>query len=191
VNAAGPWVNQTDQLITPAISTVPVELVQGVHLVLPGELTGFSGKYFYYVESVRDGRAIFVMPRDGHLVVGTTETRYRVDPDHVRPLPGEELYLLGVLGHYFPALAGLGRADLLGSWAGLRVLPGGDGHAFHRSRETILHTDRPERPRVLTIYGGKLTSYRATAEKAVEKLEHSLPERPALASTRKLPLHAE
>jgi glycerol-3-phosphate dehydrogenase len=44
---------------------------------------------------------------------------------------------------------------------------------------------------VLTIYGGKLTSYRATAEKAVERLEFSLPERPAHASTRELPLTAE
>jgi glycerol-3-phosphate dehydrogenase len=190
INAAGPWVSETDRLISPAISAVPVELVQGAHIVLPGDLEGFSPRYFYYVESVRDGRAIFVMPRDAHLVVGTTETRYREDPDHVRPLPGEELYLLGVLGHYFPALRNLGRSDLVASWAGLRVLPGGQGHAFHRSRETILHTDRSERPRVLTIYGGKLTSYRATAEKVVEKLEHSLPERPARASTRELPLTA-
>ena len=191
INAAGPWVNETDKLVSPAISTVPVELVQGTHIELPNEVTGFTGKYFYYMESVRDGRAIFVMPRDGRLVIGTTETRYRENPDHVRPLPGEELYLLGVLAHYFPALRDLGRADLQASWAGLRVLPGGEGHAFHRSRETILHTDRAERPRVLTVYGGKLTSYRATAEKMIERLEFSLPERPARASTRELPLAAE
>jgi glycerol-3-phosphate dehydrogenase len=69
------------------------------------------------------------------------------------------------------------------------VLPSGEGHAFHRSRETILHTDRINRPRVLSIYGGKLTSYRATAEKVVERLSAVLPVKQARASTRELPLH--
>ncbi len=147
-----------------------------------------SGKFFYYVESRRDGRAIFIMPRNDELLIGTTETRYREKPDHVRPVSCEETYLLSVLRHYFPAVGKLSRADLSGSWAGLRVLPAGEGHAFHRSRETILQSDRHERPRVLTIYGGKLTSYRATAEKVIERIRPSLPARTPVASTRKLPL---
>ena len=184
VNAAGPWVNRVLERVTPEQSQIGVELVQGTHIEVPGEL----GDDFYYVESPRDGRAVFVMPRNGRIMIGTTESRYRNDPDYVMPLPNEESYLLRVAGHYFPQFRSLTRDDLLASWAGLRVLPGGEGHAFHRSRETLLHTDRDKRPRLLNIYGGKLTSYRATAEKVAARIAASLPGRKARASTRELPL---
>jgi glycerol-3-phosphate dehydrogenase len=188
VNAAGPWVAETVGMIKPLPPAVPVELVQGAHIELPLNATRFNGNYFYYVESPRDGRAVFVMPRGDRLIVGTTETRYRGDPDQVRPLAAEETYLLGVLRHYFPALGQLGREQLLGSWAGLRVLPGGEGHAFHRSRETILQSDRATQPRVVTIYGGKLTTYRTTAARVMQQIAPSLPARTVKASTQELPL---
>src|SRR6185295_14699109 len=63
--------------------------------------------------------------------------------------------------------------------AGLRVLPGGEGHAFHRSRETLLVPDREPTPRVLSIYGGKLTSYRAVSEQVMTRMAASLPARVA------------
>jgi len=188
INAAGPWVNEVVPLISPEPGMIPVELVRGAHVLVPRAIASMSGKFFYYVESRRDGRAIFIMPRNDELLIGTTETRYREKPDHVRPVPCEETYLLSVLRHYFPAVGKLSRADLSGSWAGLRVLPAGEGHAFHRSREMILQPDRHERPRVFTIYGGKLTSYRATAEKVIERIRPPLPARTPVASTRKLPL---
>ncbi len=188
VNAAGPWAAETVGMIKPLPPAVPVELVQGTHIELSAKATNFSRNYFYYVESPRDGRAVFVMPRGDRLIVGTTETRYRGNPDQVRPLAAEETYLLGVLRHYFPALGELGREQLLGSWAGLRVLPGGEGHAFHRSRETILQSDRALQPRVVTIYGGKLTTYRTTAARVLQQIAPSLPARAAKASTQELPL---
>ncbi len=188
VNAAGPWVNKIVAGVEPQPPAVPIELVQGAHIVLPASAGEMTGDHFYYVESPRDGRAVFVMPRGRQLVVGTTETRGRRDPEHVAALPAEESYLLHVLQHYFPGLSHLGRADLIGSWAGLRVLPGGSGHAFHRSRETILQRDRQRRPRMLTVYGGKLTSYRVTAGKVLEKIRGSLPDRAPVADTRELKL---
>ncbi|MEJ2140003.1 MAG: FAD-dependent oxidoreductase [Gammaproteobacteria bacterium] len=188
VNAAGPWVNAVVDGIKPSPPRMAIELVQGAHIVLPVAGSEFEGQNFYYVESPRDGRAVFVMPRGPQLLIGTTETRGRKDPEQVAPLPAEETYLLGILHHYFPALRHLGRNDLLGSWAGLRVLPGGEGHAFHRSRETVLHCDRKRGPRVLTIYGGKLTSYRVTAGKVMDKIRGSLPNREAVADTRELTL---
>jgi glycerol-3-phosphate dehydrogenase len=184
VNAAGPWVNDVSAAISPAMSIVPVDLVQGAHIVVAGEMQ----ERFYYIESPRDGRAIYVMPRDGAIMVGTTETRYHGDPDEVHALVSEESYLLRILGHYFPQFRELTRNDLLASWAGCRVLPAGKGHAFHKSRETILHPDHPERPRVLSIYGGKLTSYRATAEKVIARVADSLPPAKRVASTAELPL---
>jgi glycerol-3-phosphate dehydrogenase len=184
INAAGPWVNKVVAGVQPAISSIPIELVQGAHIVVAGEMQ----EHFYYVESPRDGRAVFVMPRDGSIMVGTTETRFKGEPDGVHALPAEESYLLRVLTHYFPDFRGIERADLLASWAGCRVLPAGEGHAFHRSRETILHPDNPDQVRMLSIYGGKLTSYRATAEKVVERVAASLPSRQRRADTAELPL---
>ena len=82
---------------------------------------------------------------------------------------------------------------MIDSFAGLRVLPrseesfAGNYHAA-RSRDTILHSDRSNNPRLVTIYGGKLTAYRVTAEKVMSLLHASLPQRESVASTRELPL---
>jgi len=122
-------------------------------------------------------------------MIGTTETRFRGDPADVAPSHAEIHYLLGVLKHYFPRYRAASPDDIASSFAGLRVLPGGAGHAFHRSRETLLVPDRARRPRVLSIYGGKLTTYRAVSQRALQRLAASLPRRRALAATDRLPLH--
>jgi len=184
INAAGPWADKLAAAITPAILVPPLECVQGAHIVLPGTLE----RGIYYLESPRDGRALFVMPWRGQLMVGTTETRFHGDPADVAPSHAEIHYLLGVLRHYFPRYGAVTPGDIASSFAGLRVLPGGAGHAFHRPRETMLVPDRAQRPRVLSIYGGKLTTYRAVAHRALQQIAPSLPVRTALARTDQLPL---
>ncbi|MFI4867265.1 MAG: glycerol-3-phosphate dehydrogenase/oxidase [Steroidobacterales bacterium] len=186
INAAGPWAGALGASITPAMAVPALECVQGAHIVLAGTLE----RGIYYLESPRDGRALFVMPWRGQLMIGTTETRFHGNPADVAPSHAELHYLLGVLKHYFPRYGASTPADILGSFAGLRVLPGGAGHAFHRSRETLLVPDRLPRPRVLSIYGGKLTTYRAVAQRALRQVAPSLPARPALARTDQLPLSA-
>jgi glycerol-3-phosphate dehydrogenase len=171
INAAGPWAMQAARAVEPAIPVPDVDLVQGTHIVIPHPLT--AG--IYYVESPTDGRAVFVMPWAGATLVGTTETPYRGDPDDVHPLPAEEEYLLAVVRHYFPALSSLTRADIGERFAGLRVLPAATQAAFDRSRETIFTTDRDVRPRVLCIYGGKLTGWRAAAAHVMQRISPSLP----------------
>ncbi|MBS0386977.1 MAG: FAD-dependent oxidoreductase, partial [Proteobacteria bacterium] len=143
----------------------------------------------YYLESPRDGRAIFVMPFRGQLMVGTTEVRFHGDPAAVAPGPHEVHYLLGVLRHYFPRFRAADACTLRGEFAGLRVLPAGGGHAFHRSRETMLVPDRDTRPRLLSIYGGKLTTWRAVSARALAQIAPSLPTRSARARTDQLELH--
>jgi glycerol-3-phosphate dehydrogenase len=187
INATGPWVNHTLQRITPVQPERAIELVQGTHLVLPGQIT----QGIYYVESPRDGRAIFVMPWYGQTLIGTTETRYRGDPAQVRPLQTETNYLLQTLKHYFPAHRQHTASHIVRSFAGLRVLPSGSGHAFHRPRETVLDTDRINKPRLLSIFGGKLTGWRATAERVMQQVQGSLPQRKAVADTRCLRLSPE
>ncbi len=171
VNAAGPWAPQVARAVLPGIFVPNVDLVQGTHIVLPHPLT----RGIYYVESPSDGRAVFLMPWRGATMVGTTETPFAGDPDDVRPLPAEEEYLLDVARHYFPALRRFTPADITERFAGLRVLPAASDAAFDRSRETIFSTDREPRPRVLGIYGGKLTGWRAAAAQVLDRIGPSLP----------------
>jgi glycerol-3-phosphate dehydrogenase len=187
VNAAGPWVNRVLERIEPSPQRREIELVQGSHIIVHGRLE----RGIYYLEVPRDGRAVFAMPWKGNTLVGTTETRFRGDPDEVEPLRAEKSYLLRVLYRYFPRYKTDEPEPVLDAFAGLRVLPAGRGHAFHRSRETILVAnvrDGRGKPRVLSVYGGKLTAWRATAEKVMSQIEGSLPSRKPVADTRKLPL---
>jgi len=171
VNAAGPWATQVARAVEPGIAVPEVELVQGSHIAIPLRIT--AG--IYYVESPTDGRAVFVMPWAGGSLIGTTETPYRGDPDLVQPSLSEEEYLLAVVRHYFPALSALTRSDITERFAGLRVLPAATQAAFDRSRETIFTVDRDVRPRVLCIYGGKLTGWRAAAAHVMRRISLSLP----------------
>jgi glycerol-3-phosphate dehydrogenase len=184
VNAAGPWATRVARAIQPAISIPDVDLVQGTHIILPMRVT----RGIYYVESPTDGRAVFVMPWQGATLIGTTETPYQGEPDQVRPLPEEEEYLLAVARHYFPAVGALSRADILQRFAGLRVLPAASEAAFDRSRETLFTTDRDPYPRVLGIYGGKLTGWRAAAAHVLERISPSLGSKPRRAATDRLVL---
>lgn len=185
VNAAGAWANSILKNIDPEPSHMDIDLVQGTHIILPGHT-----RHLYYLESPQDRRAVFVMPwkmsGKNHMLIGTTENAYVGDPAEVQPLDCEVSYLLDVYNHYFGQH--LKHDDVIDIFTGLRVLPKEKGAVFERSREIIFWQDRPNKPRVITIYGGKLTSYRATAEKLVKRLRKVLPERTRVADTRTLKL---
>jgi glycerol-3-phosphate dehydrogenase len=175
VNAGGPWAGLLDARIDPAPAAMPIELVQGAHLILEGSLM----KGCYYMEAPQDRRAVFLLPWGEHSMLGTTEHDYTGHPADVESLEHEKNYLLEVFRHYFPTRSN----RVVDSFAGLRVLPASNNAAFSRSREIMLPVDNPRRPRVVSIYGGKLTGYRATAQKVLHLLAHSLPKRKALAHT--------
>ncbi len=180
VNAAGPWGREVADRIVPRPPTPAVDLVQGTHIELPGALT----QGCYYVEAPQDGRAVFAMPWRDRTLVGTTEYVYRGDPAKVCPTSAEIDYLREVAHHYFPHR----ETRVLDQWAGLRVLPASARSATGRSRETQLPVDDATRPRVISIFGGKLTGYRATAEKVIDRLAPSLKGARKRADTRRLPL---
>jgi glycerol-3-phosphate dehydrogenase len=183
VNAAGPWIELVRQRIAPLPRGREVELVGGTHV----EIEGAIEHGIYYTEAPRDGRAVFVMPWKGHTLVGTTETPYTGDPRDVRASPDEIAYLCETLARYFPKHS----TRVLDAWAGLRVLPRGDTSAFARTRETALVVDDERAPRVVGVYGGKLTAYRSTAQKVMRLLERTLPRRPRKADTATLRLEPE
>jgi glycerol-3-phosphate dehydrogenase len=184
VNAAGPWVNRVIERVTPRQSHLPIEWVQGSHIEVPGRLAHGC----YYLEAPQDRRAVFALPWHDHVMVGTTEVPFAGDPAIVRPSDSEQDYLLATLGLYFPAYARYTRADISNSFAGLRVLPSGNDRPFKRSRETLFLYDDDSKPRLVSIYGGKLTAYRATAERLMTRLARTLPRRTRQADTRDLRL---
>ena len=183
VNAAGPWAADLLADITGGLPEFAIDKVQGTHIELPDELN----QGCYYMEVPEDKRAVFAMPWHGRTLVGTTEFNYKDDPHKVRSRDEAVEYLLKVYQQYFPDR----DCTVLDRWAGLRVLPAATGAAFKRSRETQLPTDNDKEPTVLSIFGGKLTGYRATAEKVIKKLQPSLPQVAEKARTDQLSLSAE
>jgi len=175
VNASGPWTNRILQTISPPADGLPMDLVQGTHIVVEGRMH----HKIFYLEAPHDGRAVFVMPwKDETTLIGTTEHLFTGDPNEVAPLQDEMYYLLETLRHYFPS-----HSDkVLDSFSGARVLPKAEHAAFHRPRETILHVDE-KHPRLLTVYGGKLTTYRSTGQKIIDFIRPVLGARERKAET--------
>jgi glycerol-3-phosphate dehydrogenase len=112
--------------------------------------------------------------------VGTTETPFAGKPEDTTPLASEIEYLLTTVQRYFPT-ADTRIAD---SFSGLRVLPASTTKAFARSRDTQYLDDDG----LITIYGGKLTAYRATAETVMRYVKKYTRTTKAIANTRHLPL---
>ncbi|MGH8645261.1 MAG: FAD-dependent oxidoreductase, partial [Gammaproteobacteria bacterium] len=171
-------VNRVLERVEPQTRQLSVDLVQGTHIVVPGVLsTGV-----YYVEAPSDKRPVFIMPWRGHTLIGTTEKPFQGDPACVQPTAEEVSYLLATLAHYFPLRACL-ETDILEAFAGLRCLPITRGPITARPRETVLLTDQKQRPRLVSVYGGKLTAFRATAEAVLTRIRPSLPLRQRIADT--------
>lgn len=166
VNAAGPWATEVQSHIQGAPTAPEVELVQGAHI----ELAGRMSNGIFYIESPTDQRAVFIMPWYDNTLVGTTETAFSGDPANPRATDKEVVYLLEAIQHYFPDFS----AKLVGSFAGLRVLPKRTGSFSARPRDTVVQYDNEHRPAVIALYGGKLTAYRATADKILNKMRLTL-----------------
>lgn len=162
VNATGPWINHTLACFTPAIEPAAIDLVQGSHIILEERISDRC----FYLEAPRDKRAVFVLPWKGKTLVGTTETLYTGDPDKAEPLPEEIDYLLETVAHYFPGHP----INISGTFCGLRVLPRAEGRAFYRPRDVMLKCEE----RLINVYGGKLTSWRATGEEVLREIEKKI-----------------
>lgn len=183
INAAGPWASEVLDKVHPKQEKIAVDLVQGTHIVLPLKL----GDIIFYLESPDDKRPLFVMPWYGDTLVGTTESLFTREPSSTTPLKEEIEYLLRAFSHHFPSFK-QEQLKIKHQFSGLRVLPSGTISSNQRSRETIYLRDRKTKPRLLSIFGGKLTAYRATSEQVIICLQESLPKQQLYTETKYLKL---
>lgn len=147
VLATGPWTNEARARCHPVPPPLPLDLVQGSHLELPGRLE----RGIYYVEAPGDHRPVFVIPWRDRTLVGTTETS-REAPDQCAPTDAEVDYLLAAVAHRFPDR----DRTVLDCWSGLRVLERAEGTANRRSREVIVDRIVEEGTVLLTVAGGQI-----------------------------------
>jgi glycerol-3-phosphate dehydrogenase len=171
VNAAGPWVEDVLRR-TGRNAESRVRLVKGSHIVTR---KFWEGDQAYLLQN-SDKRVIFVNPYEGDLaLIGTTDIPVEGNADAVR-IDGSEIdYLLAVVNRYFEAT--LSPADIVHAFSGVRPLY--DDKAADPSavtRDYVFDVDAPEgQAPLLSIYGGKITTYRKLAEHALEKLAPFLP----------------
>lgn len=186
VNCSGPWVNELLSTVHPSQKSLSLELIQGSHLLIKNSAI----EHYYYLESPIDGRAIFALPYqetpscEKKLLLGTTETPFQGDPKNVAITSAEERYLIDSLRHYFPSIPITPNIDKY--FSGLRVLPSANKSAFQRHRETLYQLDNNEVPRLISVAGGKLTSYRLSAKQVLKQLKRTLKHTKAIANTREL-----
>ncbi|MCL1140092.1 glycerol-3-phosphate dehydrogenase/oxidase [Shewanella pneumatophori] len=185
INAAGPWVNEVLACVKPQIAAEAIEWVQGSHLLL--DIPANDG--ILYLESCFDQRVIFVMPWNGQTLVGTTETVLEQLSGKPQITEAETDYLLGIYQHYFSEFGDVEalKARVVDSFCGVRVLPKQTGNAFDRPRDT-LQKNQASHPNLLSLYGGKLTTYRTTATEVIDWIEQTIGDRQALADFDKLQL---
>jgi len=171
VNAAGPWVAALSQCLHPG-PTGGVRLVQGSHIVVPALFTHDRA----YLFQNGDGRIVFAIPYEGAFtLIGTTDRDYAGDPARVTAGPEEVAYLCEAASRWFRVPVGL--QDVVWSFSGVRPLhDDGTGAAQAATRDYALDLDAPPggAPR-LTVFGGKITTYRRLAEHALSRLAPHLP----------------
>ena len=159
INATGVFTDSIRHMADSAAEPLMVTS-QGIHLVF--ERSFLKGDTALMVPKTSDGRVLFVIPWHGHAVAGTTDTP--VDAPTLEPRPYEEEieFILDTAARFF--VRPPTRADVLAVYVGLRPLVKGDGKTSALSRDHVIHVDTSG---LLTITGGKWTTYRHMAEDCV------------------------
>jgi glycerol-3-phosphate dehydrogenase len=160
INATGPWTDRTRgadrRLLRPT---------KGVHVVFDRVRIPVNNANVIFHPT--DGRVLFAIPWGDRVYFGTTDTDYDGEPADVRADKDDVQYCLDAANHYFPA-SNLTQADVISTWAGLRPLIVDEGaknpSAVSREHEVVIDEDG-----LVTIAGGKLTTYRRMAVDVVEQ----------------------
>jgi len=166
VNAGGPWVEQVLNSGAGVNARAKVRLVQGSHIVVK-KLYAHDRAYMF---QNADGRIVFVIPyQDDFTLIGTTDRDYHGDPSQVKATAEEIKYLCDSVSEYLakPVVP----EDVVWTYAGVRPLyDDGASEAKAATRDYVFELDTPGGAPMLSIYGGKITTYRRLAEEALERL---------------------
>jgi D-erythritol 1-phosphate dehydrogenase len=169
VNAAGPWVENVINGVVGLNSQRRVRLVKGSHIIVP---KFWDGQHAYLLQN-HDKRVIFVNPYEGNLcLIGTTDIPYEGRAEDVTIDQGEIDYLLAAVNRYTKKQ--LTDTDIVQSFSGVRPLY--DDQAENPSavtRDYVFDVDGD--PPLLSIFGGKITTYRKLSEHALQKLKPCFP----------------
>jgi glycerol-3-phosphate dehydrogenase len=187
VSATGAWADELRSQVFPrALSRTigpraRLRLLRGSHIFLPQSRLPLTRAVTFLHPS--DNRPVYVLPWEGVTLVGTTDVDHSTYPSSdLRISPTESAYLMEALQHAFPGL-GLTQADVQASLAGVRaVVNTGKSDPSKESREFVLWNESG----LLTVSGGKLTTFRLMAQKALRALRLSLPDHPHLGSNERV-----
>jgi glycerol-3-phosphate dehydrogenase len=185
VNAAGPFVTRVLGDVVGEATPRRVRLVKGSHIVVPRLFTHDRA----YILQNADGRVCFAIPYEGDFtLIGTTDEDFHGDAADVASTGEEERYLCDAVGNYLRQPIDPG--DIVWRYAGVRpLLDDGASKAQEATRDYVLTLEAPEDGApLLSVFGGKVTTYRRLSEAALAKLARFLPRmRPAWTATAALP----
>ena len=173
VNASGPWVRHFlgENGMVNRRNTPSVRLVQGSHIVVPKL---YEGQEQAYIIQNEDGRIIFAFPYYGYTGIGTTEVNLGTDPGKPAEITKEEIeYLCEIASETFKT--SLCPDDVIDSWSGVRALvEDGAKDAKSVTRDYKLFRNDLDGCPVLSVFGGKITTYRHLAEDVMNKIGDTL-----------------
>ncbi|MEN5173673.1 glycerol-3-phosphate dehydrogenase [Acinetobacter higginsii] len=174
VNAAGPWVAQFIKQDLQLKSPYGIRLIQGSHIIVPKLYEGDKA----FIMQNDDRRIVFAIPYlDQYTMIGTTDREYQGDPAQVKITQEEINYLIEVSNAHFKNQ--LTQADIISTFAGVRPLCDDESDnpsAITRDYTLALSQEAEDQAPVLSVFGGKLTTYRKLAESAMQQLKAFFPE---------------
>lgn len=185
VNAAGPWVHEVLAQVIGMNSPADVRLVQGSHIVVP-KLYDHDRAYIF---QNADGRIVFAIPYEHDFtLIGTTDRDFGREPAKPVASAEEIAYLCAAASEYFKVPVTPDR--VVWTYSGVRPLyDDGASKAQEATRDYVLELENGEgRPPLLSVFGGKITTYRRLAEHTLEKLAPFLPSAKKSSWTGKEPL---
>jgi glycerol-3-phosphate dehydrogenase len=167
INACGPWVESINRLLQ-IPNAFRLSLVKGSHLLVHKL---YEGKHAYLLQH-EDKRIVFIVPYQGYTMVGTTDVAFQGSPDDIHISREEVHYLCQLINNYFKK--NLQKEDIISTWSGVRPLLEGSKDLKSLSRDYSYSYSALPAPAV-SIYGGKITTYRQLAVDVVDELKAVFP----------------
>lgn len=172
VNAAGPWVSSFIESQMEQKPPYGIRMIKGSHVVVPKLYQHANA----FIMQNTDKRIVFAIPyREHYTLIGTTDVEYKGDPDKVKISAEETDYILGVANQHFKQQ--LTSADVVWNYSGVRpLLEDESSNPSAVTRDYTLHLDdQANQAPLLSIFGGKITTYRKLALSAMNKLAPYFP----------------